>query len=260
VTLAYELYGVEQRRGSRRVLHVPALGIRSGRIHALVGPNGSGKTTLLALLGFLARPAAGEVRFDGERVDWTSAALLGLRRQVTLVQQSPYLFGGTVEDNLAIGLAHRDLDPDTIRGRVADALRSVALSGFARRSARALSQGEAQRVAVARALLLEPRVLLLDEPLANLDRKTTLVLEELIATLPAGGRTVVMSSHDPAHPARFGAEVIALQDGALALSGAPDDPPAPGWAQCSPARRSDGERPVALGALAAVRREARTTR
>ncbi len=154
--ILYELDAVKQRRGSKLVLDVAALAIRAGRIHTLVGPNGSGKTTLLTILGLVARPAEGEVRFDGERVDWSRAGLLRLRRQLTLVQQSPYLFAGTVEDNLAIGLGHRRLDRDTIRARVADALQAVALAGYARRAARALSQGETQRVAVARALLLGP--------------------------------------------------------------------------------------------------------
>src|SRR6266542_2265864 len=231
-TPVYELEGIQQRRGARRVLDIPALTIRSGRIHALVGPNGSGKTTLLGILGFLAHPASGALRFDGARVDWGSAALLPLRRQVTLVQQSPYLFAGTGEENLAIGVAHRKLDRETVRARVADALQYVALSAYARRDARALSHGEGQRVAIARALLLEPRVLLLDEPLANLDRKTTSVVEELIGALPGPGRTVIMSSHDPEHPRRFGSEVIAIQEGGLVASPSrPAEEDAP-WARC----------------------------
>jgi len=232
-TPLYELEAIQQRRGARLVLDVPALTVRAGRIHALVGPNGSGKTTLLGILGFLARPASGALRFAGERVDWTSAALLPLRRQVTLVQQSPYLFAGTVEANLAIGIAHRKLGRETVRARIADALQAVALSAYARRDARALSQGEGQRVAIARALLLEPRVLLLDEPLANLDRKTTSVLEELIAALPGPDRTVIMSSHDPEHPRRFGCEVIALHDGGLVSAPVrPAEEYAP-WARCT---------------------------
>jgi tungstate transport system ATP-binding protein len=257
VSFVYELDGIEQRRGPKRVLHLPALSIRTNRIHALVGPNGSGKTTLLAILGLLARPAAGELRFAGERVEWSGARLLALRKQVTLVQQSPYLFAGTVEDNLAIGLAHRELERETVRARVADALQTVALSGYAQRSARALSQGEAQRVAFARALVLEPRVLLLDEPLANLDRKSTRVLEELIAALPAAGRTVVMASHDPTHPARFGAEVIALHEGALASGGARGDH-AKAFPERAPAPRGDGGGPVAAIGLAAARGRAAT--
>jgi tungstate transport system ATP-binding protein len=255
----YDLHALQQRRGSKLVLDVRALAIRSGRIHTLVGPNGSGKTTLLTTLAFLARPASGEMRFAGERVDWTEAALLPLRRQVTLVHQSPYLFAGTVEDNLAIGLSHRKLDRETIRSRIADALQAVALSAYARRDARALSQGEGQRVAVARALLLEPRVLLLDEPLANLDRKSAGILEELIGALPAEGRTVIMSTHDPEHPRRFGSVVIALQDGAV-LS--PTEDPVGHASEASSGhlapRRGQAANPLAAVTFAAGRAGSRT--
>jgi tungstate transport system ATP-binding protein len=223
-TTLYQLDTVRQRRDGRLVLDVPALAIRAGRIYTLVGPNGSGKTTLLTILAFLARPVSGTLQFDGEEVVWSAAGLLGLRRQVTLVHQSPYLFAGTVAENLAIGLAHRKLAPEHLGARVAGALKAVALPGYERRSARALSQGEAQRVALARALLLEPRVLLLDEPLASVDRSTNAVVEELIAALAAAGRTVVMASHDPEQARRLGSEIIALQHGAVvATGGAPND-------------------------------------
>jgi tungstate transport system ATP-binding protein len=222
-TTLYQLDAVRQRRDGRLVLDVPALAIGAGRIYTLVGPNGSGKTTLLTILAFLARPVSGAVRFDGEEVVWSAATLLRLRRQATLVHQAPYLFAGTVAENLAFGLAHRKLDPEDLRARVAGALQAVALDGYERRSARALSQGEAQRVALARALLLEPRVLLLDEPLASVDRSTNGVVEELIAALAAAGRTVVMASHDPEQARRLGSEIIALQHGAVvATAGTPD--------------------------------------
>ncbi len=214
-TSIYQLDAVRQRFASKLALDVPALTLRAGRMYTLAGPNGSGKTTLLSVLGFLLRPSSGEVRFDGEPVAWTGAALLRVRRQVTLVHQTPYLFAGTVEENLGIGLRHLELPPEEARARVARALAAVDLAGHERRVARALSQGETQRVALARALLLEPRVLLLDEPLANVDRKSAGILERLVAALPAAGRTVVMSSHDPDHPSRFGSEVIALHEGVL---------------------------------------------
>ncbi len=218
VNALYELRRVQQRFGSTLALDVPALEIRSGRFHALIGPNGSGKSTLLALLAFLSRPSSGELRFAGEPVTWTRSSLLRLRRQVTLVHQSPYLFSGTVADNLTIGLRHRELPPGHTRELVADVLKKMDLVGYAEREARTLSGGEARRVAVARALLLKPSVLLFDEPLANLDPKSTAVLEDLIGELPGAGHTVVMSSHDP-RPGRFGGEVLELCGGKIASSG-----------------------------------------
>ncbi len=219
VNALYELRWLQQRFGSTLALDIPALEIWPGRFHTLVGPNGSGKTTLLALLAFLSRPSSGELRFAGEPVTWTRSSLLRLRRQVTLVHQSPYLFSGTVADNLTIGLRHRELPPERTRELVADVLEKMDLVGYAEREARTLSGGEARRVAVARALLPKPRVLLFDEPLANLDPKSTGVLEDLIGELPGAGHTVVMSSHDPRHPERFGGEVLDLRGGKIASSG-----------------------------------------
>jgi tungstate transport system ATP-binding protein len=214
-TPLYELASVQVRYGARLALDLPALTLDGGRIYTLAGPNGSGKTTLLAVLAFLSRPTAGAIRFEGREVPWRQSALLPLRRQATLVHQAPFLFSGTVAENLAIGLRHRRLRPAEVRDAVAARLESVGLAGHEGRDTRTLSGGEAQRVAIARALLLEPRVLLLDEPLASLDRESAPVVEELIFRLPASGRTVVMSSHDPDHPTRFGSEVIELCDGRL---------------------------------------------
>ena len=227
----YQLDAVRQQYASKLALHVPALTLRPGRMYTLAGPNGSGKTTLLHVLGFLLRPTSGEVHFDGEPVAWRGRTLLRLRRQITLVHQSPYLFAGSVEENLTVGLRHWKLRPEEVKERVERALAAVDLAGSEGRDARALSQGETQRIAVARALLLQPRVLLLDEPLANVDRKSARILEALIGALPAQGHTVVMSSHDPEHPRRFGSEVIALHEGALVSPGGgrDDGAEALGW-------------------------------
>jgi tungstate transport system ATP-binding protein len=96
-------------------------------------------------------------------------------------------------------------------------LDGVGLQGFRDRKARELSGGEAQRVAMARALALEPEVLLLDEPLANIDRETAGLLETVIASLPARGTTVVMTTHDPDHPDRLNGESILLEGGKVAF-------------------------------------------
>jgi tungstate transport system ATP-binding protein len=209
----YACAGIEQRFGSKLALHVPELVLESGRVYTLAGPNGSGKSTLLALLAFLARPSAGEIRFEGAAVRWSRAPLLELRRKATLVHQFPYLFAGTVEENLAIGLRQRGVPAERAREKAAEALERVELAGLARRDAKALSGGEAQRIAVARALLLEPRVLLLDEPFANVDRRSAAVIEALVAARRADGGTVVLSSHDPEHARRLGSETLYLREG-----------------------------------------------
>ncbi|MBS1245180.1 MAG: transporter ATP-binding protein, partial [Deltaproteobacteria bacterium] len=134
-------------------------------------------------------------------------------RKVTLLHQSPYLFGGTVFRNVAYGLKARGIAGDAALRAVDRALETVALEGFRDRDARELSGGEAQRVAMARALALDPEVLLLDEPLANIDRETAGLLEAVIASLPSRGTTVVMTTHDPDPPARWIGGSIVLNGG-----------------------------------------------
>ncbi len=209
----YRLRAIRMRYGTKTVLSIDDLSVAAGRLYALIGPNGAGKSTLLSILAFLSPPTEGEVYYAGERVDWEGSAARTHRLKVTLLHQSPYLFGGTVGANVAFGLKSRGVKGDAQRRIVADALDAVGLRGFAERKARELSGGEAQRVAMARALALAPEVLLLDEPLANIDRETAALLETVIASLPARGATVVMTTHDPDHPARLNGEAIFLDGG-----------------------------------------------
>jgi len=209
----YRLRGIRMRYGTRTVLAIDDLSIAAGRLYTLAGPNGAGKSTLLAILAFLSPPTEGEVYYAGARVDWARGSVRDRRLKVTLLHQSPYLFGGTVRANVAFGLKARGIAGDAQRRSVARALEAVGLGEFGDRKARELSGGEAQRVAMARALALEPEVLLLDEPLANIDRETAALLESVIASLPARGTTVVMTTHDPDHPARLNGASIVLEGG-----------------------------------------------
>jgi tungstate transport system ATP-binding protein len=197
VSAQYQLTSIQKRYGTKIALELDELAIWPGRLYVLTGLNGSGKSTLLNILAFLSPPSAGEVSFAGQRVTWQKRQLGLLRRRVTLVHQSPYLFAGTVAGNIAFGLKARGLERRELRWRVGDSLAKVGLAGFEGRKIGQLSGGEAQRVALARALALQPEVLLLDEPLANVDKETTQILQPLLAALPAAGTTVVMSTHDP---------------------------------------------------------------
>ena len=209
----YRLQSIRKRYGSNVALDVEELTIVEGRLYTLTGANGAGKSTLLSLLAFLAPPTSGEIFYAGKRVDWNHGSVEEYRRKVTLLHQSPYLFGGSVHDNVAFGLKVRGIPGEEQRRIVDRALEGVGLQGFRDRKARELSGGEAQRVAMARALALEPEVLLLDEPLANIDRETAGLLETVIASLPAQGTTVVMTTHDPDHPGRLNGESIHLEGG-----------------------------------------------
>jgi tungstate transport system ATP-binding protein len=213
----YRLDSIRKCYGSNVALDIDELTIGEGRLYTLTGANGAGKSTLLNLLAFLSPPTSGEIFYSGKRVDWKHGSVEEHRRKVTLLHQSPYLFVGTVHDNVAFGLKARGIQGEAQRRRVDKALDGVGLQGFRDRKARELSGGEAQRVAMARALALEPEVLLLDEPLANIDRETAGSLETVIASLPSRGTTVVLVTHDPDQPDRLNGESILLEGGKVAI-------------------------------------------
>src|SRR5213595_145225 len=160
-----ELVAVRHRYDGRVVLDIERFAVAPGSGVAIVGPNGSGKSTLLRLLALLERPSEGEVRLDGVAV--TGA---GPRRRITLVEQRPVLLRGTVRENLAFGLQVRGIRRTEVNRRVDSVAGRLGITPLLHRRRHELSDGEVQRVAVARALALEPDVLLLDEPASSADR------------------------------------------------------------------------------------------
>jgi tungstate transport system ATP-binding protein len=217
------LHDIELRRGDFR-LCIEQLELAAGRIYLLERANGAGKSTLLQLLALLMVPAAGSVQFGGERIIDESQRLR-LRRQITLVEQSPYLFDTSVYHNIAFGLRLRDVRGELQIRRVMQALELVDLTGYEKRRVRTLSGGETRRVALARALVLRPKLLLLDEPTAGLDRDILPVFEKCLAALPELGTTVVISSHDGGQSRRLDGCVLTLNRGRLLPS--PPSPTAP---------------------------------
>jgi tungstate transport system ATP-binding protein len=221
----FVLTSIRKCYGAKVALTIPELELWPGHLYLLTGLNGSGKSTLLNILAFLTTPDEGEIRFAGDRVTWKRESLADLRKRVTLLQQSPYLFSGNVFENVAYGLRVRGIPLEIARRSVSDSLARVGLDGFQSRNVRHLSGGEARRVALARALVLKPEVLLLDEPLANIDTDITSILEPLIASLADEGTTVLMSTHDPQQSVRLQGSVIRLLDGALEQTAQENDIP-----------------------------------
>lgn len=196
-------------------LHVERLELWPAIIYVLHGPNGSGKSTLLHLLALLLEPTEGDLCFNGTPVKG-SKERQRLRRQITLVEQSPFLFNSTVYQNLAFGLRLRNVRSDLQRRRIVQALQTVGLQGFEDRQATELSGGETRRVALARAIVLQPQLLLLDEPTAGLDKDVLPLFEQCLAALPGQGTTVVVASHDADQPRRLGGTIFRLDRGRLA--------------------------------------------
>jgi len=213
MTPILEIRDLVYRRG-KFTLRVERLDLQEGGRYLLTGPNGAGKSTLLQLLAQLEVPASGSLQFRGRKV-LTARDRQKVRRQVTLVEQSPFLFEGTVYQNLAFGLRLRDVRGGFQRRRIGKALETVGLEGFEEHRSDSLSGGEIQRVALARALVLRPKLLLLDEASSGLDAEVRPVFERLVRQLSDKGVTVVLSSHDHDQPQRLDARLLTMEHGIL---------------------------------------------
>lgn len=215
--MLYTLEGVSRRHDRRMVLDINHLEIEAGRIVALLGPNGAGKTTLLNILAFLDTPTTGRISFLGQPVDGGRETLLHLRRQVVLVDQHPIMFSTSVAANIEFGLKIRKIarsEREQIVDRVLD---TVGLARYRGAAAHELSGGETQRLALARALALDPKVLLCDEPTASVDAENQMIIIELLRRINATQNTsIVFTSHDRLQAAALAEQTLTLEQGRLA--------------------------------------------
>lgn len=216
-----ELRGLKVERGGVEVLDVPAFRLHENEFVSLIGPNGSGKSTLLlSMMGLLER-TAGQVLYRGEPIASARAAI-ACRRRFAMVLQEPLLFDATVYENVAAGLKIRGLDGAETRRRVLAYLERFKLTDMAQRSARKLSGGEARRVNLARALAVEPEVVLLDEPFANLDLPTReAITGDLERTLRDARMAAVLVTHDQAEALRLSNRIAVMNGGRIVQSDAP---------------------------------------
>lgn len=187
----YEARNLVQRYNGREALNMQYLAIEEGEAVFLTGPNGCGKSTLLRLLAFLERPAEGVLRYAGGAEG---------RKEATLLLQDPYLLHMSVFNNVALGLKFRNQTGE-LRQVFERCMQAAGFDdpwNFADRGPRELSGGERQRVALASRLALRPRVLLLDEPTANVDAASARAIALAVRNSTAEGVTVVCATHDPA--------------------------------------------------------------
>jgi tungstate transport system ATP-binding protein len=215
----YDLEALTQRYGGRPVLEVERLTVPAGEVLCLVGPTGAGKSTLLRLLAGVEAPASGRLHFDG--VPFGPGAPLAVRRRVTLVFQRPLPLAGTVRHNVAYGLRLRGTAGHA--DRVGEVLERLRLGPLADRPARALSGGEAQLTALARALVLQTDALLLDEPTGNLDPARVALVEAAVRDAHRRGATVVWATHNLFQARRVARRVALLLDGRLVEAAAPEE-------------------------------------
>ena len=183
---------------------------------AIVGPSGSGKTSLLRLLNRLDEPTSGTVYLDGS--DYRELAPRDLRRRVGMVMQRPYLFPGTVADNLRFGPKQREQMLSA--ARIEELLAAVGLAGYATRDVANLSGGEGQRVSFARTLANAPEVLLLDEPTSALDEDSKGDVEKIILQIrQEQGIPCVLVTHDAAQAVRLAQRALVLEGGRILRAG-----------------------------------------
>jgi tungstate transport system ATP-binding protein len=206
--LPLRLEGVRFEAGGRRLLDDLTLTLEAGMRTVVLGPNGAGKSLLLRLCHGLLRPSAGTIRWA-----WDDPARL--RREQAFVFQRPVLLRRSASANVAYALAVNGVPRAERRARVRAALEQVGLARLEGRPARVLSGGEQQRLALARAWALEPKVLFLDEPTANLDPAATRAIEAVVAAMHAGGVKIIMTTHDLGQARRHADEIVFLHKGRL---------------------------------------------
>jgi len=212
---AIEIRGLTKDYGPRRVLDIDHFAVGTRSVCVVVGPNGSGKTTLLGVLALLEPQTAGRVLLWGEPVGDSPAADRRLRRRVVMVREQPWMFHTTVLGNVSYGLTARGIGRQEARRRAAAALETVGMAHAADWLAPVLSAGEARRTALARALVVEPDLVLLDEPLADVDAQQRVNVERIIRELPARGTTVLVTTHRLDAAYRLAGRCVSLVHGHL---------------------------------------------
>lgn len=214
-----EVRKLVKRFGLKTVLCGLDFQVKEGEFVALLGPNGAGKTTFLRILASLARPSLGEIRIAGYRLPAQAAAV---RRRLGVVSHMPLLYGDlTAEENLIF--FGRMYDVPGLAQRIDEVLELVGLTARRRDLLRTFSRGMQQRLAIGRAVLHDPEVMLFDEPHTGLDQDACDRLDKILRDVAARGRTVVMTSHDLARVEDLASRFDVLSRGVIAASASRGD-------------------------------------
>jgi len=187
--------GIEKNYAETNILRNVDISLYPGKCILLSGNNGSGKTTLLKIIAGLETPSRAEIELSGKSHSWKSA-IRSIRREIIYLHQQPYLLSGTVESNVSYGLRFTHLNRKQLRESVKEALEWAGLADVAKQQAKTLSGGVQQRVAFTRAWILKPKVLLLDEPMANMDIESRQQACDLLKRMKSEGMSIVITSHD----------------------------------------------------------------
>ena len=210
----YEITDLSFSYSKRKVLDIKKLHVSRNRVTAVVGPNGCGKSTLFDLLSFLRKPDTGRILFQGNETMAMDAA--SLRRQIGYVQQKPYLMKMSVKDNIGLGLKFRGASRNVIDIAVKNIANELRLLSLLNRDAGSLSGGEVQKIALARALVLQPEVIIMDEPFTYLDETTGHEIEEWLAKQRDNRtKTIIFSTHDRLRAQSLSDNILSLINGRM---------------------------------------------
>jgi iron(III) transport system ATP-binding protein len=214
-----EIRRLAKRYSAQSVVGPLSFSVTAGEFVSLLGPSGCGKTTTLRCIAGFETPTEGGIYLDGERIDQQPPN----RRNIGLVFQSYALFPHlTIFDNVAFGLRLRKLPAAEIKRRIGDALNLVGLADLADRFPRQLSGGQQQRIAIARSVVLEPRILLFDEPLSNLDFKLRVVMRAELRELQRRlGKTTIYVTHDQGEALALSDRIVVMSNGRIEQIGSP---------------------------------------
>lgn len=213
---------LEARAGKKVLLSIPHFEILEGEVLGIMGPNGAGKSTFIKALSLLEQPAQGAIILKDK--DITNDLTIEIRRKFAVAMQQPLLLDTTVFQNVAIGLKLRKLPRQEIKKKVSHWLEKFQISHLAQKHAYHLSGGEAQRVNLARAMVLEPEVLFLDEPFTALDFPTKVqLLKDIKTIIQQTKTTTVFVSHDLMELKYLADSLAILMDGELRQNGPTDE-------------------------------------
>ncbi|MDD3349808.1 MAG: ATP-binding cassette domain-containing protein [Eubacteriales bacterium] len=205
-----DIRDLKKKYQTKTVLDLPALTIEEGSFFGIIGSNGAGKTTLLNILAGLDRPTEGKVTYGTQKTEEIP------RRDVTMVFQQPYVLRTTTEKNIGYPLKLRGWSEEKTKERVAGLAEELGLSKLLSQKAWTLSAGEMQKTALARALSFHPRLLLLDEPTANIDPSTTAEIEKILLKINREeGTTIVLITHNLAQAKRLCTDAAFFHNGKL---------------------------------------------
>lgn len=219
-----KLHNISKTYNGREVLNIEELIIPGKKIYGIIGANGSGKTTLLRIMGLLLPSDSGQVKILGENVHWDKKLILKLRRQMSMVTQTSYMFEGTVYYNVSYGLRARKIKEAKVNQIVMETLEMVGMQDFVKADARTLSGGERQKVAIARALAVKPKILFLDEPTSSIDPNSGQEIEKYIRHINQVYKTtIVVVTHNLFQARRITDEVMYLWKGKLLEKGLTED-------------------------------------